>query len=513
MKRNVFSLLILTLFLQLFSFNINAKQASNSDLPKLETQASQLTGLNETIQEETTGKIKTTDTTKLFDELKSGKIKQNTSSRFMGIIGCLSMLGIAFLLSNNRKKISLKLVGIGVSLQFTFAFVILKLEVGRRFFDGANDAIIKVLQFANEGARFLFGNLVSRNIPVGVPINGGGVSAQLTSTEFYANAGAFFAFDVLPTIIFFSALTAVLYHLRILEYIVRFMAFFMQKTLKTSGAESFSAAANIFVGQTEAPLLVRPFLKNMTDSEIMAVMAGGFATVAGGVMATYVATLSGYFPDIAGHLLAASVMAAPASLVIAKIMVPETARPETASASDIVLKRDESNVLDAAAKGTSDGLHLALNVGAMLIAFIALIAFLNWIISVGGDWFGQENFSLEKLFGYIFAPIAFLLGVPWSDAKTVGSLLGIKTAVNELVAYIQLASDLETGVISNAKSIVIATYALCGFANFSSIGIQIGGLSALAPERRHDFARLGLRAMVAGSLACFQTAAIAGMLL
>ena len=515
MERNIFSLLILTLFLQLFSFNINAKFITNDNTKKIKIHTIQKNDIfvKSKYKEVNTRKDKIINTNTTFKTLKNSNISKNKNNKFMGIVGCISMLAIAFLLSNNRKKISIKLVISGLTLQFAFAFIVLKLGIGNNFFNKANDAILKILQFANEGARFLFGNLVSANVPVGIISNIDGSFTQINNAQFYANTGAFFAFNVLPTIIFFSALTAVLYHLRILEYAVRFMAFFMQKTLKTSGAESFSAAANIFVGQTEAPLLIRPFLKKMTDSEIIAIMTGGFATVAGGIMAAYVAILSNYFPDIAGHLLAASVMAAPASLVMAKIIIPETKKPETALASDVILKKNESNLIDAAAKGTSDGLYLALNVGAMLISFIALIAFLNWIISTCGYLFGFENCLLENIFGYIFAPIAFLLGVPNSDAMAIGSLFGIKIAVNELVAYIQLANDLDAGVIKNSKSIIIATYALCGFANFSSIGIQIGGLSALAPERRHDFARLGLKAMIAGSLACFQTAAIAGMLI
>lgn len=510
MRRNIFSLVLLAVFLQLTPatevWSAPAQDHAASNIKK------ELPTIKESIEAEVSGKI---DRKKVvfLEELKSGKIKQSLGGRLMGIVGCLFMLALAVLLSLNRKKISWKLVGIGITLQFAFAFVVLKLEIGQRFFKGANTVIVKILQFSTEGARFLFGNLVYPNVPIGIPTSPPPTFAQLSSSEFFANTGAFFAFNVLPTIIFFSALTAVLYHLRVLEYFVRFMAFIMQKTLGTSGAESFSAAANIFVGQTEAPLLIRPFLNNMTKSEIMAVMTGGFATVAGGVMAAYVGTLQGFFPDIAGHLLAASVMSAPASLVMAKIMVPEIERPETGSASEIVLKRNEANVIDAAAKGTSDGLHLALNVGAMLIAFIALIAFINWIISAGGGLFGYESLSLENIFSFVLAPFAFLLGVPWADAPVIGALLGTKTVVNEFVAYIQLAGDLGDGTITNTKSIVIATYALCGFSNFSSIGIQIGGLTALAPERRHDFARLGLRAMIAGSLACFQTAAIAGMLL
>jgi CNT family concentrative nucleoside transporter len=287
----------------------------------------------------------------------------------------------------------------------------------------------------------------------------------------------------------------------------------MQATLRTSGAESFSAAANIFLGQTEAPLLVKPFLKDMTRSEIMAVMTGGFATVAGGVLAAYVGMLMGNFPDIAGHLLAASVMSAPASLVFAKIMLPETEHPVTLTTKRIDVEITDTNVFDAASRGTSDGLYLSLNVAAMLIAFVALIAFLNWMLAAIGGAIGVADLSLDRIFAVIFSPFAFMLGVPWEDAPAIGSLLGIKTALNEFVAYLQLADYLQEGVIKNSKSVIIATYALCGFANFASIGVQIGGLSALAPTRRQDFAVIGFKAMIAGILACFQTAAIAGILL
>ncbi len=451
------------------------------------------------IQEEVDGTLQAPQTAKVLAELKSGHIEQSLSGRLMGLAGCATMLLIAFALSSNRRKISWRLVGIGLGMQFLFAFIVLKTYAGRAFFDLANSAIVKILSFSSDGAKFLFGNLIGQTVPV--------------SSGGFANVGAMFAFGILPTIIFFSALTAVLYHLRVLEWFVRLMAFAMNKTMGTSGAESFSAAANIFVGQTEAPLLVRPFLEKMTKSEILAVMSGGFATVAGGVMAAYVAVLMHLFPDIAGHLLAASVMSAPASLVMAKIMIPETEISETANASDIRVERQGENLLDAAARGTSDGLMLALNVGAMLIAFIALIAMLNWIMGTVGVWVGVDGLSLEKLFSWLGAPIAWLLGVPWQDAPAIGMLLGTKTAVNEFVAYLQLGDQLQANTITHGKSIVIATYALCGFSNFASIGIQIGGLSALAPSRRSDFAKLALRGMIAGSLACFQTAAIAGILL
>lgn len=440
----------------------------------------------------------------MLSELKEGMIEQTLAGRLTGLLGCAAMVLLAVLMSSNRKAISWRLVGFGIALQFSFAFLVLKLQWGHEFFNVANSAIVKVLSFSNEGARFVFGNLVDNDIPVDGLTNG---------MQGVVHAGALFAFSVLPTIIFFSALTAVLYHIRVLEWLVRGMSFVMRRTMRASGAESFSAAANIFVGQTEAPLLVKPFLSNMTKSEIMAIMTGGFANVSGGIMAAYVAVLMGYFPDIAGHLLAASIMSAPASLVFAKIMIPETGKPETLNSAGVVVEKQDTNLLDAAARGTTDGLSLALNVGAMLIAFIALIAFFNWLLGDIAYYMGYPGLSLQIIFSKLFAPLAWLLGVPWSDAPLVGSLLGTKTVVNELVAYLQMAGDIKVGAFEHGKSVIIATYALCGFANFSSIGIQVGGLSTMAPGRRTDFAKLGLRAMIAGSLTSFQTAAMAGMLL
>ena len=312
--------------------------------------------------------------------------------------------------------------------------------------------------------------------------------------------------------IFFSSLMAVLYHLRVMPALVRAIAWLMQRTMKTSGSETLSAAGNIFVGQTEAPLLVRPFLKHMTESELMAVMTGGFATVAGGVMVAYVGILQGVFPDIAGHLLCASIMSAPAALVVAKIMIPEP--DPTASKTYGELKLDlespDANVIDAAARGAGEGLKLALNVGSMLLAFIALIAMANGLVGWLGGLVGVDGLSLQQILGTILAPLAWVMGIPWDDAMAIGSLLGVKTVLNEFVAYLELAA-LAPQLVHH-RSMVIATYALCGFANFGSIAIQIGGISPLAPERRHDLAKIGLRAMIGGTLAAFMTACVIGML-
>ena len=448
-----------------------------------------------------------------LSQVSQRTLDQDWSGRMMGLVGCLFILLMGWAFSLNRSKIPWRLVGMGTALQLFFAFIVLKTKAGLAFFEVANDVVRKLLSFSDDGARFIFGNLIHNNVNVGQPLFEPASMSPLQPDGSFAAAGAMFAFSVLPTIIFFSAMTAVLYHLNILPRLVRVMAWMMQKTMRTSGAESLSASANIFVGQTEAPLMIRPFLKEMTSSELMAVMTGGFATVAGGVMAAYVGMLSGIFPDIAGHLIAASVMSAPASLVLAKMMVPEVETPTTMNADDVVVEKQDANVLAAASRGTTEGLMLALNVGAMLIAFIAIVAMLNWLLGALGALIGFDGLTFQVILGWILGPLAWMLGVPWDDANVIGSMLGTKTVVNEFVAYMELADGLKNGSIQHAKSVVIATYALCGFANFSSIGIQIGGLSAIEPSRRGDLGRLGLRAMIAATLACFQTAAIAGMLL
>jgi CNT family concentrative nucleoside transporter len=297
-----------------------------------------------------------------------------------------------------------------------------------------------------------------------------------------------------------------------MQWVVRGIAWVMQRTMGTSGAETLSAAGNIFVGQTEAPLLIKPFVGKMTYSELNTVMVGGFATIAGGVMAAYVGMLSPYFPEIAGHLLTASVMNAPAGLVISKLLVPEVEEPVTKGTLKLELERREANVIDAAASGAAQGLQLALNVAAMLLAFIALIALINYGVGALGALLGYPGLSLQVILGWILAPLAWLMGVPWADADTVGALIGVKTVVNEFVAYLQLAGTLESGGALSPRAAIIATYALLGFANFSSIAIQIGGIGGIAPERRRDLSRLGLRAMIGGNLAAFMSASLAGML-
>lgn len=429
--------------------------------------------------------------------------------RLRSVVGLVVLLGIAWALSTDRKRVPWRVVGWGLSLQLAFAIVILKTPIGAGAFDAAGAVVTGLLGYTQEGASFVFGNLGADVVPVGV-VGEGGFEAAPGQV---ARTGAAFAFFVLPTIIFFSSLMTVLYHLGIMQWVVRGFAAVMQRSMGTSGAETLSAAGNIFVGQTEAPLLVKPFVERMTQSELMALMTCGFATVAGGVLAAYIGMLVTYFPDVAGHMMAASVMSAPAALVVAKLMHPETEEPETSGSLEIAVDRPDVNTIDAAARGASEGLHLALNVGAMMLAFVALIHLCNGVLGWAGGLVGFDTLSLEWLLGAALAPLAWLMGVPWADAFQVGSLMGVKTILNEFIAYLQLAGALEEGSALHPRSLVIATYALSGFANFSSIAVQIGGIGGIAPSRRADLSRLGMRAMIGGSIAAFMTATMAGMLL
>ncbi|MGL5151965.1 MAG: NupC/NupG family nucleoside CNT transporter [Clostridium sp.] len=403
--------------------------------------------------------------------------------RFIGIIGIIAILGIAYLLSENKKKVNWRLVATGLGLQILFALIILKVPAGRKAFEIASGAITKLLDFTLEGTTFLFGNLLDES-----------------------TFGMIFALKVLPTIIFFSSLMGILYYLGIMQAIIKVISKVICKILGTSGAETLSAVGNIFLGQTEAPLLVKPYIKNMTRSEIMAIMVGGMATVAGGVMAGYVA-----MGVNAGHLLAASIMAAPAGLILAKILVPETEEPETKDSTNVEIENTASNLVEAAANGASEGLGLAMNVAAMLLAFVALIALFNYLVSSLGGVFGFPELSLQWLLGKLFSPLAFVMGVPASDITTAGSLLGQKVMLNEFVAYADLATYTAAGAIS-AKTELILTYALCGFANISSVAIQIGGIGALAPEKKSLIANLGFKALIGGALATCLTGTIAGIL-
>jgi len=397
-----------------------------------------------------------------------------------GLIGLLVIPGIAWLLSTNRFQVRWRTVVTGIAIQFVLALLILRTAPGEVFFEWATRAVTAFLAFADDGSRFVFGQGFDL-----VP----------------------FAFRVLPTIIFFSSVVAVLYHLGVIQRVVKLFAVVMTTVMGTSGPESLSASANIFVGQTEAPLLIRHYVGSMTRSELMAVMTGGFATVAGGVMAAYVG-----MGIPAGHLIAASVMSAPAALVMAKLMIPETETDKVSAKADFKVKTPWANMIDAAAQGAGDGLKLALNVGAMLLAFIALVALVNGLLGPVGGWIGLPGLNLEMILGFLFRPLAWVMGVPWAEADAVGTLLGLKTAANEFVAYSRF-EDISAENQLSEKSQVIATYALCGFSNFSSIAIQIGGIGGIAPERKSELASLGLRAMIAGTLACLQTATIAGLLL
>jgi CNT family concentrative nucleoside transporter len=438
-----------------------------------------------------------------------GGLETPLVARLVGVLGIAVMIGMAVLLSYDRRRIDWRLVATGLLLQVLFGLVVLKTDAGQAFFAQAGRIVTGLLGFQEEGARFVFGNLVQHSVPVGTPGPNGALD---TSAGYVAATGAYFAFNVLPTIIFFSALMSVLYYLQIMQVVVKGIAWVMLKTLGTSGAETLSASGNIFLGQTEAPLLIKPFVPTMTRSELNTVMVGGFATVAGGVLAAYVGMLRGYFPDIAGHLLAASVMNAPAGLYLSKILVPETATPVTKGSLKMEVERPGANIIEAAAGGASQGMQLALNVGAMLMAFVALVALTNYLLGWAGGSLGQEGLTLQLLLGQVLRPIAWLIGVPWSETAYVGGLVGIKVVLNEFVAYAQFGSDLGSGVMLSPRSTIILTYALLGFANFSSIAIQIGGIGGLAPERRSEIAGLGLRAMIAGNLAAFTSAAIAGML-
>ncbi|HEY7285634.1 MAG TPA: NupC/NupG family nucleoside CNT transporter [Vicinamibacterales bacterium] len=406
------------------------------------------------------------------------------------VFGALVILGIAYAFSTNRRAINWKTVAWGVGLQVVFAVIVLKTTVGQQVFATLGDLITRLLAFAGVGAAFVFGPLGSGTVWGRVMTGALGPDGAQYAT--------IFAFQVLPTIIFIAALFAILYYFGVMQLVVRVFAFVMQRIMQASGAESLNVAASIFMGQTEAPLTIRPYLPEMTQSELMTVMTSGMAHISGGIMAAYI-----LFGIEAKHLLTAVIMTAPGTIMMAKMLVPETEVPKTMGSVRLEVEQTDVNVIDAAGRGTGEGLHLALNVGAMLISFLALIAFLNALL-------GLVHLSLEQIFGWVFAPVAWAMGVPWRDAPLIGNLLGTRMALNEFVAYSKLG-PLKDAI--DPKSFTIATFALCGFANFSSIGIQIGGIGALAPNRRHDLARLGLRAMFAGTLANFMTATIAGFLL
>ncbi|WP_428066871.1 NupC/NupG family nucleoside CNT transporter [Candidatus Proelusimicrobium volucris] len=406
------------------------------------------------------------------------------------LIGVVVFIGIGYALSTNRKAINWRTILWAFGLQIVFAVLILKTSVGVTVFNYLNDAILKVLDFQKAGAEMVFGPLATQE-----------------------TLGYIFAFQVIPTIIFFSALMSLLYYLGIMQKVVYVFALVLGKLCKLSGAESLSAAANIFVGQTEAPLLIKPYVEKMTKSELMCVMTGGMATVAGGVLAAYIIMLKDNVPGIAGHLMAASVMGAPAGVMFSKLMVPETEKPITLGVAKIDYKDPSANVLDAISNGTTTGLQLALNVAAMLIAFTALIALCSGFVEWVTGWFMAKALTIEQIFGYVFSPLAWLMGVPADEMVLAGQLVGEKTILNEFVAYANFSSILNGDTVEmSLRTKVILSYALCGFANFSSIGIQIGGIGAIAPNRRADLSRLGFRALIAGLLASCLRGIIAGLL-
>lgn len=432
-----------------------------------------------------------------------------------GLTGLVIVTALAFVFSGAKRSISWRLVVTGIVLQFVFAFIVLKTEVGRDVLNVVSKWFVLLFSFALEGAQFVFGSLAK-------------------SPDQPGSLGFFFAFQVLPTIIFFASLMGTLYYLGIMQRIVQGMAWLIAKLMKASGAESLSIAANTFIGQTEAPLVIRPYIASMTQSELFTIMTSGMAHISVGVLAAYMQLLGLAYAKsmgapvdssqvyFTGHLLAACIMAAPATIVVAKMLLPESGDPLTMGTVRLKVEKSHSNVIEAAAAGAGTGVQLALNVAGMLLAFIALIALINallgWIGGLGGEnslnalcqaYYGKP-LSLELLFGFLFQFIAFAIGVPWHDALNVGSLMGIKLVLNEFVAYLRMA-DLVGAQQLSEKAIVISTYALCGFANFSSIAIQIGGISPLAENRRSDIARLGLRAVLGGTIATWMTASIAGM--
>ncbi|MEW6743358.1 MAG: nucleoside transporter C-terminal domain-containing protein [Planctomycetota bacterium] len=426
------------------------------------------------------------------------------------LLGIFFFCAVAWLLSSNRRNVNVRAVVWGIVLQVLLALLILKTDAGRIALNELAEVVTRFLKFGEEGARLVFGKLVGfvydKPVTEGVPPQPlqwfGDFPFQIPAED-QKYVSIIFAFKALPTIIYFSAVMAILYYLGIMQVIIWVLAKVMSFLMRLSGAESLAMAANIFVGQTEAPLVVRPYVPGMTRSELMALMTGGFATIAGSVLAVYIGVLG---PEYAGHLLAASFMSAPAAFVVAKIMVPETERSVTAGKVELRIERESANLLDATAQGTSIGLQLYLNVLAMLIAFVAIIAVINWIL--GAIPVGGEGLTIQRLLGWLFSPVAWVMGVNWSDCQNFGSLLGIKIAVNEFVGYTTMAG-MEDGAMS-ARSLKMAAYALCGFANFGSIGIQIGGISPLAPARRTEICQLALRAMIGGAMASWMTATIAG---
>jgi CNT family concentrative nucleoside transporter len=394
------------------------------------------------------------------------------------------MIGLAWLASSNRRAFPLRTVAWGVGLQGVLGVILLRTQIGHGFFAAVNTVVNRFLSYADAGSRFVFGPLM--------------------------DTGFSFALNVLPVIIFMGSFFAVLYHLGLVQRVVDVMAWLLARTMRLSGAESLAAVSNVFVGMIESGLVVKPYLSRMTQSELFTLMTLGMATVAGSVLLSYVSILGG--GDFAGHLVTASLLSAPAGLLIAKVMVPEEQQPVSGAGAHSHVELDSVNVIDAAATGALNGLRLAAYVGTMLVAFVALIAFGNDVLGTAGAWMGIPDLTLQKILGLLLAPLAWLMGIPWADAPEVGAMLGMKTILNEFIAYQELGRAIESGAISE-RAALIASYALCGFANFGSLAILLGGIGGIAPERRHDVARLGLRAIVGGTLATMMTGCVAGMLL
>ena len=404
--------------------------------------------------------------------------------RAISALGFCVMIGVAWLASSNRRAFPLRIVSWGIGLQLALAVFLLRTPYGQAFFGAVNRGVNRFLGYADEGTRFVFGPLM--------------------------DTGFSFALNVLPLIIFMGSFFAVLYHLGVVQIFVQAFASLLAKTMRISGAESLAAVANVFVGMIESSLVVKPYLARMTQSELFTLMSLGMATVAGSVLLSYVSILGG--GDFAGHLVTASLLSAPAGLLIAKIMLPERERPVTSQAAGTEIESDAVNVIDAAATGAVNGLRLAAYVGTMLVAFVALIAFCNDMLMMLGEVAGIDDLTLQKILGWLLAPFAWLMGIPWQDAPTVGAMLGMKTILNEFVAYKELGYAIQAGEIGQ-RAAIVASYALCGFANFGSLAILLGGIGGIAPERRHDVARLGLRSILAGTLATMMTGCVAGMFL
>jgi CNT family concentrative nucleoside transporter len=419
--------------------------------------------------------------------------------RFISFFGWFTMILVAWAISYNRKNFPWRTVIWGLGLQFTLALLILNTQVGKEFFIIAGKVVQKLIQFSTDGTRFVFGPLAD---------------SDLLGKTFGAEHGLVFAILVTGTVVIVSSLSSLFYHWGILQKVVRAVAFVMRKAMDTSGSETLSAAANIFMGQTEAPLVIRPYIPRMTKSEIMTIMVCGMAHIAGGVAAVYAAMgMAAGYQNTAGHLLTASVLNCPAALLIAKIMLPETEKSETAGSSPATVPRTTANSIDAICRGAGDGFHLSLNIIAMLIAFIAIIALANYVVGFPQTHLGVKNpVTLQNIFGWVNAPFAFLMGVPWQDCVNIGQILGERIVLNEFVGYLDLTTNAKTLAL-DPRSFTIATYALCGFANFSSIAIQVGGIGSLAPERRSEMAKIGFRAMIGGLLAAYMTASLAGFLL